>query len=314
MATQIQRWMPLILIGGVLWFLSRDGSLTRANGGNGGNGVPSNGTQAPGAGGPAVVGGSMGSIAVDPDEYELGLFAHRVQRENGQTVDVTVPWTQTTVDFQGAPINWPVQITVNLGHYTQGFLRNWTTMDELIGSGSGMATETQAQPGSHTTPFSLQMGTETDFPKDWDVEAQLFMQGSTATGNPDGIWQLIEVRRHDDAVRSIRSQGTAVIGGSIGTIGITAGAIGSGGNDDPWGNALYTNRFDIPSATGNMSMKKLGLRAQRPPWGMIGHPDTRFPISNRNMTLPGVEVRVRQNVSATGVGSPIGPGRRVYAV
>ena len=60
-------------------------------------------------------------------------------------------------------------------------------------------------------------------------------------------------------------------------------------------------------------MRRLGMKQQRPPWGMIGHPDVRqWPRSDRNPNLPGVEIRVRQGGGSFGKG--VGPGRWYAAV
>jgi hypothetical protein len=277
--SKIENLLPLVAIGGGLWWLSQRG----ANGGNGGNGgtlpyAPVNGT-----GGRANVGGSLGSVQ---------LASHLVSKDRGEPISVLVAWNNNTTDFAGDGIPWNFRFRVELGHSTGwGGVGGWDNMNSLLGSTKGQQWKTlESQTfGAHEAAFlALEMGNEYTEGQNWDIRVTMEAATSDDQGNPTDTWVEIARETHDSAVEYNRTWGASTYGGSLGNI------------------SVLQNR--------GSAMKKLGMRAQRPPWGMIGHPDTRFPISNRNMTLPGVEVRVRQEVSARGVGSPIGPGRRVYAV
>jgi len=323
MANQMQRWMPIVLIGGVLWFLSRDGFLTRANGNGNGNGngvVSGNGSNIPagnnGGGGPANIGGTIGGIGMYNKQNELGLYAHKLERKDGDMVEVSVEWNQGTTDFLGNATAWPSRILAELGHSTN-WGTQWSDMTDLLGSGGyGVETLTGASSGAHTSTIAMTMGPEPNPPKNWDVRVRLEMQGTTATGTPDGIWTEIATESHTDAVRSIASTGYSNVGGWIGEIGVYpyggssygAGAYGGPGQGD------YGYFSNTPAARmGNNNMRKLGMSQQRSPWGTVGHPDVRqWPRSDRNPNLPGVQIRVRQGSMTAG--SRLGPGRRMSAV
>jgi len=274
--------LPLVLVGGGLWWLSTRNRV--GNGANGGNGSVLPYTPINGNGGRANVGGSLGGVQ---------LASHRVAKDRGEPISVLVNWSADTTDFQGNPINWNYRFRVELGH-TTGWagVGGWDNMDDLLtGSTKGEQWKTldSISAGSHETAFlALEMGNEYSEGQEWDIRVTMEAAVSDEQGNPTNQWQQVAVASHDAGVVYERGYGSATWGGSIGNIEVMQ--------------------------SGGIGMKKLGMRAQRPPWGMQGMPDTRFPRSNRNMTLPGVEVMVRQNVSTTGVGSPIGPGRRVYAV
>ena len=298
MATDIKKWMPLIAIGGVLWFLSRDGFLTRASG-NGVNGNGLNGYGEPGGpggglpagyGGMSNVGGSIGAVDV-PMDQSLGLRAHRVEKEAGDSVEVVVDWQQTTTNFQGIGIDWPASMRVELGHPT-GFTfywdmttGGWDNMNELLGGTGGEQTtyDLSTSPGVHSWIFNLTVGPLEDPGQDWDVRATLSMQGSTDVGAPDGSWKDIVTGTHDSALKTVATTGTSAPGGTF---------------------------DDIFVYQGQRKMRKLGMRQARPPWG-FQQPEVRsWPRYNRNSMLPGVQIGVRQFRTNTA----IGPGARINAV
>jgi hypothetical protein len=316
MANQVERLMPLILIGGVLWVISRDGRMRPAptelpgrppTAGDNGY-YPYNGGSSGGR--PANVGGTIGTVSVPSRQGELGLHGHRVERETGQSVAVDVHWAQSTTNYLDEALDWPARVMVELGHST-GVLGvgGWSNMTDLLGSGGqGQDTELAASPGSHDSQVIVVMGAEPSPPQDWDVRVRLMMQGTTDTGMPDGVWSEVARGTHPDAVRSIRSVGPSVPRGWIDepAIGVTPYGDAPAGASPP---GYYTPpNFPFYQKSRYAKMRSLGMSAQRPPWGMVGHRDVRqWPVSNRNPLLPGVTIPVRQ-------GSPIGPGRRVYAV
>jgi hypothetical protein len=277
--------LPLVVVGGGLWWLS-----TRNRVGNGANGgtfpyTPSNGNGGlDPATSMATVAGSLGGVE---------LASHRVAKDKGEGISVLVDWRNDTTDFAGNGIPWNFRFRVELGHSTGwGGVGGWDNMNDLLaGSTKGQQWRIVEGEnfGAHQTVFNaLEMGNELDEGQEWDIRVTMDGAVSDAQGNPTDQWIEIAVGSHEAAVEYQRSWGAASWGGSIGNIEVQQ---------------------------EGLAMRKLGLRAQRPPWGMsAGARDTTFPITNRNMTLPGVSVRVRQEVSARGVGSPIGPGRRVYAV
>ena len=325
MAT-VDKWMPFLLLGGALWFISRDGFLRPVAADDGARPWDTHDPSYTSAGGTSSVQGAVDTVQVSQRGNELGLQAHRIERANGATVDVQVDWTNNTIDFQGAAISWPARVLVELGHSTGFGFGGWDDMNGLLGGTGGSASfsDLSSSPGTHTDGFSLRMGEETNFPTDWDVRVRLEMQGSTEVGTPDGIWQEVGRATHEDAVRSIRTVGPSIVRGDVNDIEVGASGAASAGPDgasDPigiggWQSLAYSYQSTAPRTTyyqRGLPMKKLGMSQQRPPWGMVGHPDVRqWPRSDRNPMLPGVKIMVRQGrISA---GSPIGPGRRMYAI
>ena len=271
--------LPLVLVGGGLWWLSQNRAV-----GNGGSEGDLPYTPINGNGGRAKIGGSLGS--------SIQMNTHLVEKDQGDSISAVVDWDNTTTDYQGVAIPWNFKIWAELGHST-GWLGagGWDNMNKLLGGQNGDQENfhNNFSPGSHQSTFkNLQMGIEPNDGTTWDLRVTLFANNSDDQGLAIAdSWTQVARETHQNAVIFRRETGYSVYGGSLGGIHVSQ----RGG-----------------------SMRRLSMHAQRPPWGMIGHPDTRFPLTNRNMTLPGVEVRVRQEISATGVGSPIGPGRRVYAV
>ena len=296
MANQMKTWMPLVLIGGVLWFMSRDGILARPPGP-----VPPPGEDPyrdrP-IGGAATVRGNLGPLNVQGLQRGPRLRTHRLARVAGDRVNVIVTWTNLTANFKDEAIRWPARILVELGHST-GVLGSggWDNMAELLENnahGHASWTNLSARTGTHSSSLSVTIGDEPNPPQDWDVRVRLEMQGSTAAGSPDGIWAEMARETHEAGVRTIAPLAPSSPLGQIAGVRVIAAS-------------------EIIHNFQGGDMQQLGMRAQRPPWGMVGHPDVRqWPVSNRNTLLPGVGIMVRQGrVSA---GSPIGPGRRMYAI
>lgn len=296
MATQTQKWMPLILIGGALWFLSRPGGfLTPVNGnGNGalngygeprgpGGGTPISGGGGPG--GPAQVGGTLSGVVIQASQ-SVGLYAHKLDKYPGDLVEVEVEWNQTTTDFNGNPIDWPSSLRIELGHPT-GWLGvgGWDNMNDLLGGKAGQAVITGmgATPGYKAWTAYMAIPFVEDPGVDWDVRVTLSMEGSTSDGSPDGNWSTIATSTHQNAIRTLASVGEANVGGTF---------------DDIW---VYQ---------GQRQMKRLSMGQARPPGGIRTGEVRSWPTSNRNTTLPGVQIRVRQ----AGYMGRLGPGRQVVAV
>ena len=287
MATQLGKWAPLILIGGVLWFLSRDGRLTPVQDDNG---APLNGYLPPGAingAGPAVIGGSISGVDVPvfPNDHSLGLYAHKVEKIAGASVQVEVAFNQGTTDFTGSPISWPVKIWVELGHDTGVWLPwggtgGWDNMNDLLGGTGGDYTIQSPGLASGPRTWLFPLSVRDDPGQNWDVRVTMFMQGTTDVGTPNGTWQEVDRDTHEDAVRTITETGPAAYGGWL---------------------------DDILVYQGQGQMKRLALGQQRSPWGTT-RPEVRsWPRYNRNSHLPGVQIGVRQRGgrSAQGVGSRI---------
>ena len=225
MATKLDQFLPIIAIGGVIWFLSRRG-MAGANGGlvNGGmNDTGTPGGPQGGGQGPAYVSGGLSDIGVDYYQGEVGLMSHLVERENGQGLTASITWSNNTTDYEGNSITWPSRIIAELGHSTGWGLGGWDNMNDLLGGSQGEAMASfpyGASSGTHTNALSLVMGNEPNPPKDWDLRVRLEMQGSTSAGEPDGVWQEVDRDTHENAVRSIRSEGPSSLAGSIGGIDI----------------------------------------------------------------------------------------------
>jgi hypothetical protein len=312
--SQFETFLPIIAIGGVIWFLSRSG-MARANDvGTGGvfspptpKGFTPKGSA---TGGPATVGGDVGVIGLNAAQGELGLMSHLVERENGSPVGMSVTWTNSTTDFEGNPISWPCQIIAELGHSTAWGLGGWDNMNSLLGGSGGEVSRTWpygAANGSHVTTLEFTMGNEPNPPKDWDVRVRLFMQGSTSAGEPDGNWTEVARDTHEKGVRSIVSEGPSSLAGSISGI-----QIWGDDADTVYADTGYYEYYQPSAGMGN-TMRRLGMKQQRPPWGMDGHPDVRqWPRSNRDPNLPGVEIMVRQGGGT--FGKAVGPGRWYAAV
>jgi hypothetical protein len=311
---KIDQLLPVVAIGGVLWFLSRRTDIRNLFGPGPGDApdyVPVPLDPGAGAGGRSLPGGSLSDIGLMSAPGELGLHAHALERENGQRVEINVAWTNSTTDFQGNFIPWPARLAVELGH-TAGVFR-WANMGELLGSGGrGTDENLRALPGSHNSVVVVTMGGEPNPPQLWDARVTLEMQGSTDSGAPDGKWSEVAQDTHENAVQSIASVGRTTAGGSLGAIGVTPWAATGAGALDPW------RHVDVPvmnTTAARSQMRRLGMSQERSPWGQIGQPEVRsWPISNRNPNLPGVHVTVRQGRGMGGSGSAIGPGHRLYAV
>ena len=294
MATQTQKWMPLILIGGALWFLSRPGGfLTRVNGN--GNGIVNGIVNGEGAaatpesgyspGGPAQVGGTLGGVVIQASQ-SVGLHAHKLDKYPGDLVEVEVEWNQNTTDFAGNPIDWPSSLHIELGHPT-GWLGvgGWDNMNDLLGGKAGEAVVSNlgAAPGYKAWTSYMAVANVEDPGVNWDVRVTLSMEGSTADGSPDGNWSTIATATHQNAIRTLATVGEASVGGTF---------------DDIW---VYQ---------GQRQMKRLTMGQARPPGGIRTGEVRSWPTSNRNTTLPGVQIRVRQ----AGYMGRLGPGRQVVAV
>lgn len=301
MATQTQKWMPLILIGGALWFLSR-GGLTRANGGNGNGalngygepGGPGGGTPISGGGGPANVGGTLGAIGIQTAQT-MGLYSHKADKYPGDIVEVDVDWNQNTTDFNGNPISWPSSLLIELGHPTGldlfGYgLGGWDNMNDLLGGNAGQAVVSSLNASSGNTSWSASLAIPNveDPGVNWDVRVTLSMEGSTDEGLPNGQWSEVATSTHQNAIRTLASVGQAVPGGSF--VGIEVS-----------NNMVYQ---------GQGQMRRLSMRQARPPGGIRTGEVRNWPTSNRNTSLPGVNIRVRQ----AGYMGRLGPGRQVVAV
>jgi len=289
----------LFILGAVgvgFWFWNKQREKT-----NGVNGSPINGNGndpiyggipgSPyyGGEGPANVGGSINTVQ---------MADHSLIKSEGDIVTLFVSYFQTTTDFAGNPIDWPTRVTAELGHSTGWGVGGWDNMGNLLGSrqsdyGYGQETSNEAYPGEHAPSFQLVMGFEPDPPQDWDIRARLEMQESDAEGNPNGVWTEVSRMSHEGAVVSDVYWGSSNYGGDI--TGLT-----------------FWNR-------GN-GMKRLSMGQERPPWGIAGNLTEvrQWPRSDRNPTLPGVEITVRNDAQAKwmmgGSGNPTGPGYRYYAV
>jgi hypothetical protein len=305
MATQTQKWMPLILIGGALWFLSRGGQLTRANGnGNGalnGYGEPGGpgvgiGPTYGGGGGPANVGGTLGGVNIGSAQ-SMGLYAHKADKYPGDLVNVDVDWNQATTDFNGLPIAWPSSMFIELGHPTGldlfGYgLGGWDNMNDLLGGAAGSTTilgtsGAGATSGAKSWSASLAIPNVEDPGVNWDVRVTLSMEGSTAEGLPNGEWSVMDVATHQNAIRTLASVGKSNVGG--------------------WTDDIYvSNKVYM----GQGQMRRLSMGQARPPGGIRTGEVRNWPTSNRNTSLPGVNIRVRQ----AGYMGRLGPGRQVVAV
>jgi hypothetical protein len=270
--------LPLVLVGGGFWWLSRQ----RAGASGTPNGYDIGSDYVVGR---ANVSGSIGN--------NIQMSTHLVEKDHGEFIMALVDWENTTTDFQGVGIPWNFKMHAELGHST-GWMGagGWDNMNKLLGGQNGdqVAFMNNVSFGEHQKAFNnLQMGIEPNDGTKWDLRVTLFANNSDEQGNPiPDSWTEVGRATHQDAVIYRREFGYSIYGGNLGNITVNQNRGGS--------------------------MRRLGMHAQRPPWGIAGMVDTRFPRSNRNMTLPGVDIMVRQDVSATGVGSPIGPGRRVYAV
>ena len=242
--------------------------------------------------GPAIVGGQIGNV-------QLAQVNQPVVKSEGDIVNVFIAWDQDTTDYMGNPIEWPSRITAELGH-TTGWAGSggWDNMGKLLGSGQtsygyGQTTVNSAYSGEHGDGFQLIMGYEPNPPQSWDIRARLEMQESDEQGNPNGVWSEVSRMSSEAAVLSEVYSGESAYGGNIS--GIT-----------------FWNKGD--------TMKRLGMRQERPPWGIAGNLTEvrQWPRSDRNPTLPGVKITVRNNAQARwlmgGSGNPTGPGYRYYAV
>lgn len=221
------------------------------------------------------------------DPWSVGLGAHKVAKEAGDSANVRVTFSNNTTDFQGNPIVWPVRIRAEIGAST-GILGvgGWDDMARALGNPSSSAvTEYNAASGSSTEFLYLTVGDEPNNPKTWDVRVTMSMQGSTAAGAPNGTWHEVAKSTHQGAIETINPTGPSAYGGDLSSI---------------W---VSNNRE-------RSQMQRLGMGQSRPPWGIAVGEVRSWPTSDRNPTLPGVKIRVRQDRK----GSPIGPGYRVYAV
>tara|TARA_R100001086_G_scaffold217162_1_gene133503 strand:- start:2298 stop:3194 length:897 start_codon:yes stop_codon:yes gene_type:complete len=291
--------LPLLLIGGAAFFLTR--RTAAASNGADPYYDPDPDPLSEAGSGPALVNGSISSVGA---EASMGFASHRLTRDTGDVVNLSATWTNNTKDFKGNPIPWDFKLEFKLGHSTGVLgIAGWDTMTELLGSGGVKDVIRKAPSGTNTTTAQVVMAKEPNPPKNWDLDVILYAKQSDAQGNPTGQWIPMGKLRHDNAVQSIKpipTSGKAVVAGDVTGVGATAG------------HTLYEDVGMVNSPSARLrgsNMRRLSMRQQRPPWGMIGHPDVRqWPRSDRNPMLPGVKIMVRQRAS------PIGPGRRMYAV
>jgi hypothetical protein len=141
----------------------------------------------PVGGGPAVPGGSIGSVAVS---QRAPMGSHLVSKDAGATVNVAVAWTPNTKDAAGNPIKWPYFFDFILTEKATGIVR---------ASGGLGAVEATSGAQAFNGPFNLSAPPAGAY----DLKVILFGAASDAAGRPrTGVFALLGELTHANAIQA----------------------------------------------------------------------------------------------------------------